>query len=182
MHNDPEAWKEPRLFRPERLEEKYDPYAYLPFINGPRNCLGQNLALFEVSSFSLSPPFCEDERASLIDYVSLLLDHLPPSPRPPPDIHQTIVHKNDLCCYDPQRKIAFCRVWTRITLTLRTPHHTCFLPGHTGSHRGVSAIATVHLYLRRHQDLRDPPPLCRACGAAERHAGLRRLSATPLSA
>lgn len=51
VHNDPEVWKEPRSFRPERLEEKYDPYAYLPFINGPRNCLGQNLALLEVYIF-----------------------------------------------------------------------------------------------------------------------------------
>eukprot|EP00124_Ichthyophonus_hoferi_P004612 Ihof_evm2s530 gene=Ihof_evmTU2s530 len=46
-HNNPEFWAEPSKFNPDRFDEKYDPYAYLPFINGPRNCLGQYLALLE---------------------------------------------------------------------------------------------------------------------------------------
>eukprot|EP00049_Salpingoeca_infusionum_P000259 m.38465 g.38465 ORF g.38465 m.38465 type:complete len:530 (+) comp10204_c0_seq2:165-1754(+) len=48
VHNNPHAWKDPDQFRPERFDEDViHPYAFLPFINGPRNCLGQNLALLE---------------------------------------------------------------------------------------------------------------------------------------
>eukprot|EP00123_Amoebidium_parasiticum_P010284 comp20006_c0_seq1/m.24492 comp20006_c0_seq1/g.24492 ORF comp20006_c0_seq1/g.24492 comp20006_c0_seq1/m.24492 type:complete len:527 (-) comp20006_c0_seq1:146-1726(-) len=47
VHNNPDLWPEPTRFNPDRFDEKYDPYAFLPFINGPRNCLGQNLALLE---------------------------------------------------------------------------------------------------------------------------------------
>ena len=39
-------------FRPERWEHgalKHVGYGYLPFDGGPRNCLGQNLALLEIS-------------------------------------------------------------------------------------------------------------------------------------
>lgn len=46
-HHDPENWKEPEKFNPRRFETEYDPYAFLAFINGPRNCLGQHLALLE---------------------------------------------------------------------------------------------------------------------------------------
>jgi cytochrome P450 len=45
VHNDPKNWKEPRRYKPERFDEPYDPYAFLPFINGPRNCLGQHLTI-----------------------------------------------------------------------------------------------------------------------------------------
>eukprot|EP00055_Hartaetosiga_balthica_P014591 m.80731 g.80731 ORF g.80731 m.80731 type:complete len:553 (+) comp8633_c0_seq1:75-1733(+) len=47
VHHNPEVWSEPRKFQPERFFEKFDPCAFLPFIVGPRNCLGQNLALLE---------------------------------------------------------------------------------------------------------------------------------------
>lgn len=33
--------------RPERFEEEFDIYNFNAFINGPRNCLGQHLALLE---------------------------------------------------------------------------------------------------------------------------------------
>jgi len=49
-------WKEPDAWRPERFLEggEYDsfddsirPHKFVPFISGPRNCLGQNFALLE---------------------------------------------------------------------------------------------------------------------------------------
>ncbi|KNC76591.1 hypothetical protein SARC_10916 [Sphaeroforma arctica JP610] len=49
IHDDPAIWESPDTFNPDRFAEKFDPYAFLPFINGPRNCLGQHLALLEVS-------------------------------------------------------------------------------------------------------------------------------------
>jgi cytochrome P450 len=47
VHLDPAHWPEPEAFRPERFEADFDPYTFLPFVNGPRNCLGQHLALLE---------------------------------------------------------------------------------------------------------------------------------------
>ncbi|EGD73964.1 hypothetical protein PTSG_05658 [Salpingoeca rosetta] len=47
VHNNPEVWEKPRTFMPERFEKEHDPCAFLPFIVGPRNCLGQHLALLE---------------------------------------------------------------------------------------------------------------------------------------
>ena len=46
----PEVWQQPTQFDPSRFvlpEETDDPYAFLSFIQGPRNCLGQHLALLE---------------------------------------------------------------------------------------------------------------------------------------
>lgn len=49
-------WKDPMTYSPERFlpggeydsfEESVRPYMFLPFIQGPRNCLGQHLALLE---------------------------------------------------------------------------------------------------------------------------------------
>ncbi|ORC85657.1 cytochrome P450 [Trypanosoma theileri] len=64
VHNRPDIWPDPEEFRPERFldveipnntnaqgNEKYeksiDPYSFIPFINGPRNCLGQHLSIME---------------------------------------------------------------------------------------------------------------------------------------
>ena len=50
-HNDPRVWEEPEKFDPERFigerDKTRDLYGFLPFIQGPRNCLGQHLALLE---------------------------------------------------------------------------------------------------------------------------------------
>ncbi|GKY97402.1 hypothetical protein MPSEU_000698700 [Mayamaea pseudoterrestris] len=48
VHHDPSLWPEPMKFDPQRfLGKEPEPYTFLPFIAGPRNCLGQYLALLE---------------------------------------------------------------------------------------------------------------------------------------
>jgi len=50
VHQNPQVWKDPTEFRPQRFmdpPETDDAYAFIPFIQGPRNCLGQHLALLE---------------------------------------------------------------------------------------------------------------------------------------
>jgi len=52
LHRHPEFWSEPEEFRPERFAgadaaERHK-FAYLPFSVGPRHCIGENLALFEM--------------------------------------------------------------------------------------------------------------------------------------
>ncbi|KAK3084664.1 hypothetical protein FSP39_017144 [Pinctada imbricata] len=52
INNHPSVWKDHEVFRPERfLTENVnsrDPYAYVPFSAGPRNCIGQRFAMDEV--------------------------------------------------------------------------------------------------------------------------------------
>lgn len=54
IHHDPTIWSEPMKFDPYRFVSREtkepivpEPYTFLPFIAGPRNCLGQHLALLE---------------------------------------------------------------------------------------------------------------------------------------
>lgn len=51
VHNRADLWPEPQVFRPERFYDdafdKIDPFAFIPFISGPRNCLGQHVSLIE---------------------------------------------------------------------------------------------------------------------------------------
>ena len=52
LHHDPDAWKDPEKFDPERFrssaKETRHPYQFMPFGGGPRICIGMRFALMEV--------------------------------------------------------------------------------------------------------------------------------------
>ncbi|XP_067687897.1 cytochrome P450 3A21-like [Haliotis asinina] len=47
MHRDPQLYKDPDTFKPERQDEKTNPLSFLAFGYGPRACIGMRLALVE---------------------------------------------------------------------------------------------------------------------------------------
>lgn len=57
LHNDPNYYEDPKTFKPERFlpenKENITKYAFLPFGEGPRACLGINLLKLYYSNFFL---------------------------------------------------------------------------------------------------------------------------------
>uniref|UniRef100_A0A8K9XWM3 unspecific monooxygenase n=1 Tax=Oncorhynchus mykiss TaxID=8022 RepID=A0A8K9XWM3_ONCMY len=88
LHRDPEIWSDPEEFKPERFskenKEPIDPYTYMPFGAGPRNCIGMRfamimmkLAMVEIlQSFTFS--VCDETEIPLeIDNQGLLMPKRP---------------------------------------------------------------------------------------------------------
>ena len=46
-HHDPKLWPEPSVYNPDRFLQEITPYTFIPFVEGPRMCLGQFLSLLE---------------------------------------------------------------------------------------------------------------------------------------
>ncbi|GAB1290353.1 Cytochrome P450 3A13 [Apodemus speciosus] len=93
LHRDPKYWPEPEKFCPERFskenKDRINPYVFMPFGYGPRNCIGMRFALINMQlavvkilqNFSVQT--CEETQ-----YPVLL--HLPSSKsRSPSDSNKT---------------------------------------------------------------------------------------------
>ncbi|XP_047693759.1 cytochrome P450 3A12 [Prionailurus viverrinus] len=75
LHRDLDLWPEPEEFHPERFSKKnkdsINPYIYLPFGTGPRNCIGMRFAVMNMKlalvtllqNFSFKP--CEETQIPL---------------------------------------------------------------------------------------------------------------------
>ncbi|XP_076416745.1 cytochrome P450 3A5-like isoform X2 [Peromyscus maniculatus bairdii] len=75
LHRDPKYWPDPEEFHPERFskenKDRINPFTFLPFGHGPRNCIGMRFSLINMKlaivkilqNFSLSP--CEETEIPL---------------------------------------------------------------------------------------------------------------------
>jgi cytochrome P450 len=86
LHRHPDYWSEPESFKPERwlnsgqAERKFQPFAYLPFSAGSRNCIGQRFAMWE-AKLILAPiirdfeiklsPSLEDVELKIVNFITI---------------------------------------------------------------------------------------------------------------
>jgi len=85
IHRLPRYYEEPMTFNPDRWDEKKNDTAYLPFSNGPRNCIGAKFSQIEAKTiltvllarfrFRLSPehPVCGQLRVTLRPSPALMM-------------------------------------------------------------------------------------------------------------
>ncbi len=76
LHRHPDLWDDPLQFKPERFEGGSRQFSsfYFPFGAGPRKCIGNNFAMFEmiiaitklVSNYKITPKFKDIEILALI--------------------------------------------------------------------------------------------------------------------
>lgn len=91
INKDPRFFTDPESFIPERWlgdntysqdKGKLDPFCFVPFSSGPRNCVGQNLAMIEarimISLFVRTFEFSFDERYEFLLVPQLTLDPISP--------------------------------------------------------------------------------------------------------
>ena len=82
VHHNPEFWPNPLDYIPERHQEAYRPFTFIPFVDGARNCLGQHLSLLGEDrllpfpffpSFFYLPHTNQHLHCILLFYLSVLL-------------------------------------------------------------------------------------------------------------
>jgi cytochrome P450 len=85
VHRHPAHWDSPEAFRPERFtpqaEEARHRYAFIPFVAGPRHCVGETFATYEMAMhlataarrfrLKLHPPGAEHEPVELEAQINL---------------------------------------------------------------------------------------------------------------
>ncbi|XP_038946018.2 cytochrome P450 3A2-like [Rattus norvegicus] len=84
LQRDPQHWTEPEEFHPERFSKEnkgsIDPYVFLPFGHGPRNCIGMRFALMNMKlaltkvlqNFSFQP--CKETQIPLKLSIQAILE------------------------------------------------------------------------------------------------------------